>query len=215
MTRTFRAVAVLLVLLMMSLLPVAAFADGTPVDTTKLEELLYIADSAKRSNYTSESWEALAAAIEQAKAAINGGDQAAVDAARKELATALSKVTSMNYSSVEEAMSQVDRFLQENEMGNHWDALQKAIAKAQSLYGSGDQAGVERAAEEILQRLEELEDYITAHEGSSVVWIVLFFVSLAGNLAVVAVLVLKRRSSKKTQVDDVPLVDYDIDDDIA
>ena len=45
-------------------------------------------------------------------------------------------------------------------------------------------------------------------------WIVLFAVSMAGNLALAAFLIL-RKHSKRNEVDNVPLVDYDIDDDIT
>ena len=137
-----------------------------------------------------------------------------MDAAKKALATALSKVTSMDYTAVENALLDVNRFLDDVEIGTYLKALQDAITHAQSLHGSGDQAGVNRAAEDILQRLEELEKYVDSNQGGSAVWIVLFFVSLAGNLALAALLFWKRLGNKNHE-DTVPLVDYDIEDDIA
>lgn len=215
MSKNFRRTAAVLLALIMALaLTTVAFAEETPVDTTKLEELLYIADSAEKTNYTSESWQALEAAIEQAKTALNGGDQAAVDAAKKALATALSKVTSMDYTAVENALLDVNRFLDDVEIGTYLKALHDAIQHAESLHGSGDQEGVNRAAEDILQRLEELEKYVNNNQGGGVVWIVLFFVSLAGNLGLAALLFWKHWGNKNHE-DNVPLVDYDIDDDIA
>ena len=45
------------------------------------------------------------------------------------------------------------------------------------------------------------------------VWPILFFISLAANVVLVVVLVKKNGTKKKNQVDNTPLVDYDISDD--
>lgn len=51
-------------------------------------------------------------------------------------------------------------------------------------------------------------------EKSPVVWIVLFGVSLSGNIIQLILMIWKKKKYQKQQVDDVPLVDYDIDDDV-
>lgn len=51
-------------------------------------------------------------------------------------------------------------------------------------------------------------------EKSPVVWIVLFGVSLSGNIVQLILMIWKKKEYQKQQIDDVPLVDYDIDDDV-
>lgn len=212
----YRAAAVLLAVVIMMMCSAAVFAEEeTTVDTAKLEELLNIANSAKKEKYTAETWIPLESAIAQANAALDGGDQATVDAAKSALARALSEIKSMDYTAVEEAIANVEQFASGDETGTYWLNLQDAIDAAKALYGSGNQAGVNQAAEVINQRLEELRAHTESDDRESpVLWIVLFCVSVAGNLALAAVLVLKKRDNRN-HVDNVPLVDYDIDDDIA
>lgn len=215
-----RVAAVLLALVIMMMCSAVVFAEEeTTVDTAKLEELLNIANSAKKEKYTAETWIPLESAIAQANAALDGGDQAAVDAAKSALALALSKVTSMDYTAVEDALAKVDQFAASDEMGTYWKKLQDAINEAEALYGSGDQEGVNQAAEKINQRLEELRAFVESQRQEEsddvpVVWIVLFCISMAANVALVVVLVLKKRGNKNHR-DDMPLVEYDIDDDVT
>lgn len=219
MRKSITRIAVLLLAMMLLILPAtAAFAEETAaVDTVKLEELLQIANSAKKENYTADSWRALEEAMALANAAMTSNDQTMVSAAQSALARALSEIKSMDYSAVENAMAAVNGFAQEDAIGPYWKNLQDAILYAQSLYGSGDQAAVNEAAQRITQRWEELRAYRAQElekKDTPVLWIVLFAVSMAGNLALAAFLIL-RKHSKRNEVDNVPLVDYDIDDDIT
>ena len=219
MRKSITRVAVLLLAMMLLILPATAvFAEETAaVDTVKLEELLQIAKSAKKENYTADSWRALEEAMALANAAMTSNDQTMVSAAQSALARALSEIKSMDYSAVENAMAAVNDFAQEDAIGPYWKNLQDAILHAQSLYGSGDQAAVNEAAQRINQRWEELRAYRAQElekKDTPVLWIVLFAVSMAGNLALAAFLIL-RKHSKRNEVDNVPLVDYDIDDDIT
>ncbi len=52
-------------------------------------------------------------------------------------------------------------------------------------------------------------------EKAPIVWIVLFGVSLLGNIVQLVLMVWKKKDNRKQQIDDVPLVDYDIDDDVV
>ena len=212
----FHRILAIVLTLMLGLLctTVVLAEEETPVDIARLEELIHIAESAKQSNYTAESWQALMDAVQQAQAALNSNDQKVVDAAKSALALALSKVKRMDYTAVEEALSKVEAFLKTDKNGIEWDALQKAIAEAEMLYESGNQAAVDQAAERIEQCLAELRAESEEKAATPVLWIVLLCVSAAGNLVLAAALVLKLRGNKN-QVDDMPLVDYDIDDDIA
>lgn len=214
--RFCRVAAFLLTLLMIMMFATVAFAEEeTTVDTSKLENMLQIANKAKESKYTAESWQVLQDAVAQANTALNSGDQAAVDAAFAALSSALANVKSMDYSAVEDAIANVDKFMEENEIGGYWKEIQDAIEYAQLLYESGNQNAVNRAAEQINLKLDAMRQHLDSEEKTTpVLWIVLLCVSVAGNLALGVVLVLKLRGNRN-QVDDMPLVDYDIDDDIA
>lgn len=219
MNNGLRCLVVLLLAMLLMIMPATgAFAEeNIAVDTTKLEELLHIAASAKKANYTAETWSALEEAVALANAALASNDQTTVNVAKSALARALAEIKSMDYSAVENAIAQADQFAQEDAIGPCWRNLQDAILHAQSLYGSGDQAAVNEAAQLITRRWEELRAFRAQElekKDSPVVWIVLFSVSMAGNLALGAFLLMKKRS-KKNHVDNVPLVDYDIDDDVV
>ena len=83
------------------------------------------------------------------------------------------------------------------------------------MLGSDDQAQVDAAAKQINDLIEQLAGgngkfcNISIHK----VWPILFFISLAANVVLVVVLVKKNGTKKKNQVDNTPLVDYDISDD--
>ena len=51
-------------------------------------------------------------------------------------------------------------------------------------------------------------------DNSATIWIVLLCISLAENAVLIWLLLWKKGASKREQIDDVPLVDYDIDDDV-
>ena len=51
-------------------------------------------------------------------------------------------------------------------------------------------------------------------DNSATIWIVLLCISLLENGVLIWLLLWKKGASKREQVDDVPLVEYDIDDDV-
>lgn len=220
MAKYIRWITVLLALIMMFSCATVVFADEeNVVDTTKLEELLQIANSAKKENYTAETWVPLEIAIAQANAALTSNDQVLVDAAKSALALALSEIKSMDYSAVESAIADAKQYASGSEYGTYWQNLQNAIDAAKALYGSGNQEGVNQAAELIQQRVAELRAFSENQQeeptaAAPVLWIVLFAVSMAANAAL-AVLLWRKVGVQKNQKDDMPLVEYDIDDDVV
>jgi len=160
-------------------------------------------------------------------AAIADGDQSRVNNAVTLLARALSQLTSMDYSKLDPIVQEAEQYI--HGTYENWLTLFELLMNYQNLYGCGDQAAVDQAAAEIKSCLETLQgkvappqteppvspEPVQPKQKSPVVWIVLLIVSLMGNVVLTAFLLLPKEGNKEEQVDDVPLVDYDIDDDVV
>lgn len=221
----------LIMLLLIVVLPATASAatanDEDVLGATKVEELLEIAASAQKSNYTTESWQVLEEAVTAANEAIASGSQLRVNKAGTRLAKALSQLTSMDYSRLDPIIQEAERYMRGT--FEDWLSLFRLLISYQDLYGCGSQAAVDQAVEKISYCLDVLYGKVVppqqdslrptpekAEQKSAVVWIVLLGVSVLGNIGLVAVMVLlSREHRKKEEIDDVPLVDYDIDDDVV
>ena len=163
-------------------------------------------------------------ALADGNAALSSKDQDVVDAATKALKDAIAGLVKMDYSKLQEALDSANALIGSNELGDLWAKLANAIANYTALLTSDDQAAVDAAAAEIM----DLIDQITALLGEDVptgttepegkycnipihkVWPILFFISLAGNVVLIVLLVNKKKDKKG---DDTPMVNYHIGDD--
>ena len=183
-----------------------------------------------------ESWETLADALAKAVKALSSDNQVTIDKASQTLETAITALVKLDRSVLERALDEAADFANSDESNRTWFELIGAVNDGKALLGSNDQTAIEDAAKEINDKLAVVratvdalktpqivtkevmvevppaDDYcnIPGHRG----WPVLFFCSLAVNVALVAVIVIYISRKKKNQTDDTPLVDYDIDDDI-
>lgn len=207
----------------------------TDLDDTGLMRQLAIANGLRRSDYTNKSWEALMAAMTSANWALNGNSQSAADAAEEALKTAIAALVRMDCSELVDVLRDIEAFVASAEVNDLWMQLAEAIEEGKTLMTSGDQEAVDAAVErikdlmlqtqtamkdgdtpeviiqEVPVEVPPMDDYcnIPTHR----VWPVLFFISLAVNAALVAVIVIYIHRKKQNRVDDMPLVDYDIMDD--
>ena len=210
-------------------------ASVSDLYTDGLKQQIAIANGLKQRDFTAESWAVLVDALEEANIAISGTKQDKMDQAEKLLKDAIAGLVGMDYTALEQALAQAKEAVSVSGEYELVAALSAAIQDAEELRVSGDQAGVDACTETILKLLKDMEAYLDTADDPDVVikevevevppsddfcnipghriWPVLFFVSLAVNVALGAVLMILTR--KKThRTDDVPLVDYDIDDDI-
>lgn len=218
MMKIFRKTAVLLtVLLMIAMAAPAALAAGNrETDTAKLQDLMDVAQRLKQENFTSESWTVLNTAMQEANAAIDSGRQNRIDQAARQVATALSQMIPMDFTKLNAALAEVDTWADEDvTVDILWDQLTVLIRQEQKARADGDQEAVDKLAADIDQTLAQLKA-ATGGTGSenSTPWIILFGVSLAFNTCLLVLMLLRTRNVKKCQKDDVPLVEYDIDDDL-
>lgn len=208
------------------------------VDYSKLEIQVATANGLSEYDYTKESWAVLDEALQSGIALLDGADsQSAVTAAAKAIEEAVSGLVRMDYSKLENALSEVyNRIGDDTVLYDIWSRINEAEKKARPLLVSGNQKAVDDAAAEILALVAELDALAGTEKEPDVVikevevevppsddycnipmhrtWPVLFFISLALNLAMAGVVyyvIAKRRNT----VDNIPLVNYDIDDDMG
>jgi len=182
----------------------------------KLEEMLAVAKRVDAKTYSAESWQVLQDAVAQANTALEDGNYEKVSQAVTALAKALKNVSNMDYSALDAAIARAEELLKNEAHADYWQDFLKALSDAKNMYDSVEQTAVNSAAQMLNLRVEEMHAVLAEkQEGVSVVWIVLLGISLAGNVALAVLLLHRKRSDRGTQVDDVPLVDYDIDDDIV
>lgn len=188
--------------------------SAVKVDLSKLQELIDKASNLKKDGYTADSWNKLVDALTKAQAALSSTNQDEIDAAAKALGDALNGLVKMDYSKLLDAIARAKELGKDNEVNSLWLALLDALTNGNLMLASDDQAQVDAAAKQINDLIEQLLDgskfcNISIHK----VWPILFFISLAANVVLVVVLVKKNGTKKKNQVDNTPLVDYDISDD--
>lgn len=202
-------------------------------DYADLNRQIAIANGLKEREYTQESWKVLTAALETARNAQKSDKQDVVDSAAEALKQAISELVTMDYSELEKALTAAKECVGPEEY-ELVIALHEAVVEAELLRNSGDQDAVDACTDKIYDLIQKLgecqadvgepsviirevevevppsEDYcnISLHH----IWPLLFFASVGLNVALLIVIfsVLRRR---KRRGEDVPLVNYDIDDD--
>lgn len=211
----------------------AGYTDN--LDDTQLKRQVAIANGLNRLDYTTESWKAVEISLEKAYEAMGGYNQAKADEAAEDLKAAIGALVRMDYTALEKVLSDVEKLAKAELQNELWVKLLDATGKGTSLLTSGDQAAVDAATSEILHLYSQLEAILKGENDPDVVvqeipvevpptddycniarhrvWTVLFFLSLAVNVILIAVIVVYISKKKRNQRDDTPLVDYDIYDD--
>ncbi len=210
---------------------------GAPgIDYSDLSQQIVIANGLRKADYTTESWKGVSKALEKAVEALSSDSQKTVDTRKRELGSAISDLVQVDRSGLEDALDAAEDFATSDEDNAIWFQLMDAVNSGKKLLGSNDQTEIDEATKQITELLAQLkivveelktpkivtqevkvevppvDDYcnIPGHR----VWPVLFFCSLAVNIALGAVIVVYVYRKKQNQKDDTPLVDYDISDDI-
>lgn len=206
------------------------------VDYSELQKQINIARGLIPSDYTNDSRDQLAAALNTAQNALNSSEQSVVTDAAEELRTAIAGLVAMDYSGLKAALSQADTLLASEQAAVLLQELSDAAQRGGELLRSGDQQAVDQAVKELTDILDRLAALLDVESGTKVViqevpvevppegdycnmpnhhvWPILFWVSLAVNvflLGGIAAYLIRRARNRK---DYAPMVDYDIDDDI-
>lgn len=210
------------------------YIENSTIDYSVLNRQIAIANGLRESDYTSESWAVLKAALDTALYAQDSSRQDVVDNAAEALRVAISELVSMDFSKLEQAIHTAKGYL----VGEEYELvimISNLIKKAEGLFASGDQEAVDACAEEINLVIAQYISILPEDEEPEIIvkevqvevppsddfcniskhylWPILFFISLGVNLLLVGAIVLIFRR-RKLLGQDVPLVDYDIDDDM-
>lgn len=210
---------------------------NTLLDYSQLELQVALANGLIGYDYTKETWDPVAEALEEGLQIMDDEDcdQSAIDYTAKTLEKAIDALVKMDYSQLEAALEDVNEKIGENpQLHDVWSRLDDGAEEAQQLLISGDQAAVDEAAIRINALMEELEQQLAEQEPEVVVrevevevlpkgdycnipmhrtWPVLFIVSAMLNVVLITMLTYIIMRKRKTE-DNTPLVNYDIDDDL-
>lgn len=206
------------------------------MDTAALQRQIGIAGGLSEEGYTETSWTALQTALESANTAMKSKSQSEIDAAAKALADAIAALVRLDTSKLKNAIAEVNALGETKEQAKLWLEMTDLLKKGEALLTSKDQAAMDACADEILTLLTKIKSGMVDETGGDVigtvvqtgptepaepycnipmhhVWPILFWVSLALNLALITLIALYVLNKKKQRRDDTPLVDYDIGDD--
>ncbi len=209
--------------------------NSSSVDYSELLKQIQIAESLKAPLYTSSSWNNLIVYLAEARLATASLSQAEVDTAAEALSLAIESLVAMDYSGLIDAIEQVSKFIDKEELAELIKEMTELLDKARELLDSGDQGAVDDCAKQlnelltkIAKKLSELKETVTitvekpvptdpkgdyCNINSHYVWQILFWVSLSLNLVFLAVIIIYYILKRRKTTDDTPLVDYDISDD--
>ena len=207
-----------------------------PIDFSELEMQIALANGLNKREYSKDSWNALEEAVADGLKLINAKtDQQTVSEATKAIEDAVAGLVRMNYSELEKALGVIYNIMDENSIQHDlWSKINTAAEEARTVLISGNQQSVDKATEELNALAEEFAQSGVAVEPEVVintvevevppsddfcniamhrVWPILFVLSLVLNLAMIGFIAYMIVRKKNTE-DNIPLVNYDIDDDI-
>ena len=122
----------------------------------RLMQQIAVANGLKEWEYTKESWKGVSAALKDAQRLENSKDETKRKDAADKLEKALAALVSMDYTSLENAITRAKEQISSYEVYDLVDRLRDAVTKAEQLRFSGDQAQVDATAGLIGALLQEL-----------------------------------------------------------
>ena len=203
------------------------------MDYSELKEQISIAKGLYQYDYTADSWSVLSDALAKARSLTNSWRQSDVDAGASALKQAIAGLVKMDYSKLVAAIDSATELRDNDKLVGLWNSLNDALTRGAKMLESGDQQAVDALADEILDLIEQIKkemgtsistnspvkevevepSYPFCNISMHKVWPVLFWISFVLNLALIGLGVMYFMRRRKKQVDDTPLVDYDINDD--
>ncbi|MBR3909248.1 MAG: FIVAR domain-containing protein [Clostridia bacterium] len=202
---------------------------------TELDKQIAIADGLKAKDYAAKGWNEFEKALQNARKAKSSKLQGEIDLAAAELKNAIAALTKMDYKKLLDAINAIDEYISGNEFLNLWEDSQGLLKDANNALTSRDQVTVDTYAQKLVELLAKLKQAVDGAAGNETVappepvpvepenycnvkshpvWIILFWVSFAVNIALGALILMYCYAKRKKTTDDTPLVDYDITDDM-
>lgn len=200
----------------------------------ELNKQIAAAQKLSANDYEVEGWNKMQGALTNALKAKNSKLQPEIDVAAKELKNAIANLVKIDYSRLSAAIDAVNDYFNNNDLLGLINSSSDLLKQANSALTSRDQKTVDDFARRLEDYLLQIKKAVTDLAGADSVvvekpvevqpdnfcsipthklWIVLFWISFAINLAGGILVWLYFRTKKKMATDDTPLVDYDITDD--
>lgn len=215
---------------------IAALKAAKPaVDFTELNKQLTIAEGLKEGRYTESSWNDLLAAVESARNVLDSDDQAEVDAAAGTLKNTIAGLVEINYQVLLDAINRLQEHVGNEELSSLWYEMHALLNEVEAVLSGRDQGKIDDCAARLIALLTKIEEKLAelktpgtvivdkptpttpvddyCNIESHRIWPILFWISLALNVAGVAFAVVYFMMKRKKTTDDTPLIDYDITDD--
>ena len=211
------------------------YAEGE-VNYDRLNEQIGIAKALNQADYETAAWEEFSAVLAQAEELTTSTEQDKVDEAAENLGQAIAKLQGVDRTKLSQALAAVEEYSQNVELSSLWYQMIGILDNAEEKILGTDQAAVDAAAVQVENMLAEIsEAEKTARPGTIVQEVpvvvlptddycninthnlgpILFVLSLIANVVLIAVMIIYVMRVLKGRKDDTPLVDYDIDDDLA
>lgn len=201
----------------------------------KLNEQIAIAEKLNANDYAIDEWDKLTSALQDAKKARSAKKQTEIDMATATLKAAINDLVKIDYSRLAAAIKAINDYIQSNTFLEIWQNAQTLLGEANNALSSRNQQTVDTYAQRLEELLIALKQAIADLAGadsvivenkvpveptydycnikSHSIWMVLFWISLAINLAGAVLIFMYFYTKRKKVTDDTPLVDYDITDD--
>ena len=202
---------------------------------TKLNEQLKVAEGLKANDYAKKGWSEFLAAYQKAKNVKGSKLQYEIDAAASELEKAIAALVKIDYSDLSAILNELNDYAQNNKFLTEWNNSKNLLEEANAALTSRDQQTVDNYTKKIQDLLISLKkaiaemagvdsvtvekevmvepDYDYCNVKSHSVWIILFWISFAINVAAGSLVAFYYYTKRKKTTDNTPLVDYDIYDD--
>lgn len=206
----------------------------TNLDKTELNRQIGIAEALIKTDYTSDSWAVLESALKTAREARYATTQREIDSAAKALKNAIAGLVKIDGDALRQLLAMVREFLAEDDLASIWGELLAAIEEAEAALVSGDQERINNAYNTLKAAFDAFKDKIAAlgeekiviqevvkdadcdvacHKWSThLLWLILLIISAVLNVGFAVLVILYFIKRKKNAADNVPLVDYNIND---
>ena len=207
---------------------------GNAIDYSELQKQITIAEGLDSTKYRKDSFAEMTKVLEESKKALNATTQQEVDVAAENLKNAIMALKEMRLNDLLAAIQAVKDHISNEKLAQLWKELFDILARVDEALASGDQELVDTLTVQLETYLDAINKELEAikkaerveiekivevdptgkycNVASHPVWIVLFWVSFAVNLALGALIAYYFIRKRKTG-DNTPIVDYDISDD--
>lgn len=142
------------------LVTVAAATPVVTIDYSKLSEQIKIANELNKNDYTAESWEAMLAALNEARANLKSTSQVRVDASTNKLRTAIASLVKLDRTKLLQAIDEAGKLFVKNDDTKAWKDFVDAVNTANEMLTSNVQKDIDDAANALLSAVAALTEIV-------------------------------------------------------